>query len=289
VTPSPGGSLAWLQLIRAPAVFTAFSNIVAAHLVATGGRIDWAALGILSLASGSLYSGGMILNDCFDREVDARERPERPLPSGAVGPKAAWVAGALALVTGVVLAALSGVVSLTIAALLALAILAYDGWAKDSILGPLNMGLCRYLNWVLGLSVLALDQRHLLMPVPVLLYVLSLTLISRVEVGAESRGPVILALVGMLAAGLSYGLLLGQGLADLAVGLAFFGAVLARVGLTLRDFTPATAQQTVGFLVFGIIPLDALLVFSTGQWLGACVVLLLMLPGRLLGRWMYVT
>ena len=27
----------------------------------------------------------MYLNDAFDREVDARERPERPIPSGHVG------------------------------------------------------------------------------------------------------------------------------------------------------------------------------------------------------------
>lgn len=289
MTPPPGGALAWLQLARAPAVFTALSNIVAAHLVATGGRVDWVALVALSLAGCSLYTGGMILNDCFDREVDARERPDRPLPSGAVGLNAAWFAGALGLVAGVAAAALNGVMSLTIAAALALAILAYDGWAKDSVFGPVNMGLCRYLNWLLGLSVLALTARHLLVPVPVLLYVSSLTLISRVEVDAESRGPVILALVGILAAGLSFGFLIGQGPLDLLAALAFFGAVLVRVGMLLRDFTPATAQQTVGLLVFGIIPLDALLVLSTGQWLGACVVLLLMLPGRLLSRWMYVT
>src|SRR5262245_63491269 len=37
------------------------------------------------LAAGSLfYSGGMALNDAFDAEIDARERPERPIPSGRV-------------------------------------------------------------------------------------------------------------------------------------------------------------------------------------------------------------
>ena len=31
------------------------------------------------------YIGGMYLNDAFDRDIDARERPERPIPSGHVG------------------------------------------------------------------------------------------------------------------------------------------------------------------------------------------------------------
>ena len=30
------------------------------------------------------YTAGMILNDVLDDDVDRRERPERPLPSGAV-------------------------------------------------------------------------------------------------------------------------------------------------------------------------------------------------------------
>ena len=33
---------------------------------------------------GAFYTAGMILNDLLDYEVDVRERPERPLPSGAV-------------------------------------------------------------------------------------------------------------------------------------------------------------------------------------------------------------
>ena len=31
-----------------------------------------------------LYAAGMVLNDAFDAELDARERPERPIPSGRI-------------------------------------------------------------------------------------------------------------------------------------------------------------------------------------------------------------
>ena len=30
------------------------------------------------------YVGGMFLNDAFDREFDARSRPDRPIPSGQI-------------------------------------------------------------------------------------------------------------------------------------------------------------------------------------------------------------
>jgi 4-hydroxybenzoate polyprenyltransferase len=41
----------------------------------------------LCLAMTLAYVGGMFLNDAFDREFDARVRPERPIPSGAVSAK----------------------------------------------------------------------------------------------------------------------------------------------------------------------------------------------------------
>lgn len=280
---------AWLQLIRAPAVPTAVSNIVAAHLVATAGRIDWLVLTALSLASCCLYAGGMILNDCFDREVDARDRPDRPLPSGAADPALAWRVGAALLIAGVLLAAAAGTAAAGIACVLALLILAYDGLMKHTWIGPVNMGLCRYLNWLLGLSVMPLTVAHARIGLPVFCYVLSLTLVSRVEARAESRTPVAIALVAMLVAALVYAQWLGQGPVDLLPALAFFGLALVRIGGALRDFTPNALQGTVGWLLFGIIPLDALLVLSTGQWFGAAAVLLLMLPGWLLGRGMYVT
>ena len=50
----------------------------------------------LVAASSCLYLAGMALNDYADREVDAVERPGRPIPSGRVSPAfALGLAGAL--------------------------------------------------------------------------------------------------------------------------------------------------------------------------------------------------
>ncbi|HWM84456.1 MAG TPA: UbiA family prenyltransferase, partial [Kofleriaceae bacterium] len=83
---------ALLTLCRIPNVFTAFANVAAGVLLARGGDFLLRDL-LLVLASGCLYLAGMVLNDYFDRDWDALERPERPIPSGQVTPRAALVLG----------------------------------------------------------------------------------------------------------------------------------------------------------------------------------------------------
>lgn len=53
------------------------------------------------IASVSLYAGGVVLNDYFDREIDAKERPERPIPSGKVSKEFALLMGTILLLIGV--------------------------------------------------------------------------------------------------------------------------------------------------------------------------------------------
>ena len=290
---TPGISyIPYLQLMRAPALFTAISNITAAHLIATGGVMQWPAWIALCLASCAFLGGGMVLNDCFDLKIDAQERPGRPLPSGRVLVTTAWSFGALLLISGIVLASLVGMRSLVLAAALAASILAYNGVLKATWAGPLVMGLCRYLNWMLGLSVVTLGATAWLLPIPVLLYVSALTILSRAEARAEDRSLVILAGAGMLTAGIVVVLLWRQGVLPnpwvVPIAAAALGSVLYLLTKTYREFSPTGVQAAVGLLIFGIIPLDALLVVGAGIWWGV-VLVLLMIPGRWLGRWLYVT
>ena len=53
---------------------------------APGARGDLRRAAGLAGASSCLYLAGMALNDYADREVDAVERPARPIPSGRVSP-----------------------------------------------------------------------------------------------------------------------------------------------------------------------------------------------------------
>jgi 4-hydroxybenzoate polyprenyltransferase len=71
---------AYLQLVRLPNVFTAMADILLGFLL-THRRLDpWPQFALLLVASCLLYLAGMVLNDYFDREQDARERPFRPIP-----------------------------------------------------------------------------------------------------------------------------------------------------------------------------------------------------------------
>ena len=127
--------LPYLQLTRAPAVFTAVSNILAAHLIVSAGHVQWTPLLLLIASSSCLYLSGMVLNDCFDVREDARERPDRPLPSGRVTLTTGWLLGWGLLSLGVALAALVGTLQLGIAVALAVSIVLYDGVLKATPAG----------------------------------------------------------------------------------------------------------------------------------------------------------
>jgi 4-hydroxybenzoate polyprenyltransferase len=143
-----------LRLIRLPNVFTALADIIAGYFIATyGSPPQWGAFALLCGASAALYLSGMALNDYADREEDARVRPQRPIPSGAVSPSTALSVGICLMLGGAVLAALVGRTSLICAGVLAVAVAAYDFLAKGKTLaGPLTLGVCRAANIVLSMS-----------------------------------------------------------------------------------------------------------------------------------------
>lgn len=284
---------AYLQLIRAPAVLTAISNIVAAHLIATTGEPQWTTLLLSAGASALLYSAGMTFNDCFDFDVDVRERPTRPLPSGAIGRTHAWVLAWLLLLAGIGLAALCGARQAMIAALISAAVLAYDGWLKNTTLASVAMASCRYLNWLLGLSVAALDLAALLLPLPVFFYIAGLTLLSRVEVNAERRAPMVGCFTALTLAVVAYAVLLASGALTAAWTLIPLIAVLAGLGVAfyrlLQRPTAAGVQRLMHTLILGVIPLDALMALGAELWWGSLGVLILIVPARWLSQRLYVT
>jgi 4-hydroxybenzoate polyprenyltransferase len=116
-----------LRLIRPPNVFTAFSDAAAGLLVLRGLGIALPAHALAIIAaSGCLYLAGIVLNDVLDRDIDARERPRRPIPSGQVDLGFAAVLGVGLLVVGVVIAWWIGRSAGLVALALAGSIVAYD-------------------------------------------------------------------------------------------------------------------------------------------------------------------
>lgn len=233
----------YLQLMRAPAVFTALSNIFAAHLIITQGEIVWSGLLLLLASSAALYSGGMVLNDWFDYDVDLIERPGRPLPSGRIQRHHALLFGGLLLACGIVFAALAGPQSFYIALGIATMILIYDGVLKRTIAAGLTMGACRYLNWLLGFSLLPLTEHLLLIPVPIFLYIMAVTLLSREEEGANNKSIALLTATGIILAAF-FIIALGATVEDTpnpktALIIIFAGFMTYHLWQLHREFSPS--------------------------------------------------
>ncbi|MFF2623484.1 SCO3242 family prenyltransferase [Oerskovia jenensis] len=151
----------YLDLVRAPAVLSVVGDTLAG--AAAGGRLGPARragnpadvrpwrLALLPLSSACLYAGGMALNDYADRELDALERPERPLPSGRVSPAQALGVASGLTAAGLVLAgAGGGRRSFALAVPLAASVWTYDLVAKNHVSGPVVMAACRGLDVLMG-------------------------------------------------------------------------------------------------------------------------------------------
>jgi 4-hydroxybenzoate polyprenyltransferase len=199
--------IGYLRLMRPANIVTAISDILAGVAIAQYGRVmilntghdaadisryeyhyDTSAILLLMICTIGLYGGGVVFNDVFDAELDKIERPERPIPSGLISKTFAALLGASLLLLGVVAAAFvhEKIFSLSFILALATAIaaLVYDKWGKHhALFGPLNMGLCRGLNLLLGMSMIPeVIARYWILGLVPVAYIAAITMISRGEV-----------------------------------------------------------------------------------------------------------
>ena len=145
----------WLQLFRAPNLFTVPGDPLAGFLLASAGaRIFHPAIVAIILASLLLYGFGLLLNDLMGLPEDRVQRPTRPLPSGAVRPKRVAAVAAAIAIAGLGFCALAGTKSFWYGCAILLAVITYDcGVKRIPFLGAINMGACRGLNVLLGASL----------------------------------------------------------------------------------------------------------------------------------------
>jgi 4-hydroxybenzoate polyprenyltransferase len=140
----------WCQLLRLPNLFTVSGDCVLGYVIADGDIFSYKFFySILSIFF--LYSYGLITNDLCDISEDSKERPERPLPSGVVSKKEAQVIALLLLIFSLIFAFMVGLSVFYVAISLAFAITIYNYLLKkNSIFGPVSLGICRILSISLG-------------------------------------------------------------------------------------------------------------------------------------------
>ncbi|MFG2473147.1 SCO3242 family prenyltransferase, partial [Streptomyces canus] len=151
--PGRARARAWAELLRLPALFTVPGDALAGAAAVSARPTSRTLLAIAS--SLCLYEAGMALNDWADRDVDAVERPHRPLPSGRIRPAAALGAACALTGAGLSLAACAGRPALTVAVPLAATVWAYDLALKNTPAGPVAMATARGLDLLLGAAATA--------------------------------------------------------------------------------------------------------------------------------------
>src|SRR5437867_8358348 len=98
---------AYLLLARFSNLPTIWTNVLAGTMV-SGARFIAADYAGLCLAISAFYIAGMFLNDAFDREFDAKSRPDRPIPAGDVTASETFAVGWVLLAAGLALVAVQG-------------------------------------------------------------------------------------------------------------------------------------------------------------------------------------
>jgi 4-hydroxybenzoate polyprenyltransferase len=297
--------VAYLQMMRPANIVTAWADILAGYAAAGLGTVHGGPSAIypfwLLLATTGLYGGGVVFNDVFDAALDAQERPERPIPSGRSSVQEAIVLGIGLLSLGIVAAAQVSALSAGLATAIALAALLYDSVGKHhALLGPLNMGLCRGGNLLLGVSAMPtmLQERWFLAAIPVL-YIAAITLISRGEVHGGNRTAghislVALALVGGGLIGLSLLPAADRGSSYRLLPMLPFGvfwgiSVIPAFVKASREPSAALIRCAVRSGVISLIALNSALAAGFSDWLYGLAVLSLLPLSRFLAKQFAVT
>ena len=130
--------------------------LMAAAAVPLGAEVAWGAgigPGVLPAATTVflICGAGNVVNDYYDRDIDAVNAPERPIPSGRLSPQGAQAYAIILFLAGVGLAATINTYALAIAALAAVLLAAYAHSGKRmDIWGNLIVSLLVGLTIVYG-------------------------------------------------------------------------------------------------------------------------------------------
>jgi 4-hydroxybenzoate polyprenyltransferase len=251
-----------LKLGRVSNLPTVWTNTLAGALLGGGSWQD-ARLVIVVAAMSLFYEGGMFLNDYFDRGIDARDRPERPIPSREIAPGTVAAIGSGLIAAGLLLLAILGLAALGLGLLLAACIVAYDLHHKGNPFAPMLMGMCRALVYITAAMALAgsLSWSLIIAATALLAYVAGISYAAWQE-RLDRPGnlwPLALLAVPLLAVIST----LQQG----AIAVAIYLGLVAAIGwaiYVLMTRPPGGVPRAVGLLIAAVSLVDAAFIASVG-------------------------
>ena len=265
-----------LRLGRISNLPTVWTNVLAGALLAGGTLLD-ARVPLLMVVLSMFYVGGMFLNDAFDRDFDARHRPDRPIPSGQVSARQVFGIG-----FGLLAAGLAGVAWMgreaedggwrAVASGLALvaAIVVYDAHHKGNPLSPLVMGLCRVFVYTTAAYSLAaaLPAAVVWAAGALLCHLIGLTYIAKQEHldRLDKLWP-----LGFLAVPVVYGVWLARDQSLAWLPWLAYVAVLVHALSLLRRRARGDVPRAVVLVIAGMSVLDAVVLAGAGHAVAAAL------------------
>ncbi|MDX6183407.1 UbiA-like protein EboC [Flavobacterium sp. Fl-77] len=290
-----------LTLMRPANIITAIADILAGIaisgvLVFTGNN-GYFLLDLLLLVFSTigLYGGGIVFNDIFDLESDIINRPERVLPRGLVRKKEAILLGCLLLLMGIGFAFAVSTLSGVLAIIISILALSYDKISKHyPVIGPLNMGLCRGGNLLLGMSINndTVFNYWYIGIIPIL-FIAAITLTAKKEAAGNNKSTLLIAMfldAAVVALFVWIGHLLGFRFWILMPFLLFWYGInfFAKYKAFVYN-RPHTIQKAVKTGILSLIPLNASYVAGSAGLFYALLVLALLPVSILLSKKFAVT
>jgi geranylgeranylglycerol-phosphate geranylgeranyltransferase len=146
----------YLKLVRPiNSVMASFAAVIGLLMTSNLSlNVDATKVLLLFVSTFILASSSMVMNDYFDREVDAVNLPQRPIPSGEVKPERALALSIALMAAGLALSPLISLEAFVIAVLACATFTAYNGRLKrHGLIGNACVSLCVSLTFVYGASV----------------------------------------------------------------------------------------------------------------------------------------
>jgi len=240
-----------------------------------------------------------VLNDLYDFDIDKKERPNRPLPSGKISRRSAIGLVAIFSTLALILSLLVSFSTLVISSILFLAIFGYDKYLKNTHAGPFTIASARVMNILLGTSVSfrSVDSYSQIVTLTFVLiitfvYVSLIGFISRYEVHGFSDNAKLLlppAIVAIVISSIILFSLMGFFKLESLIILSLFSFIMIISFSRIYRRDSGRTQQIVRNMILSIIVLDStFLTGIIGIELGLAV-LTLMVPLLVLANKMDMT
>ncbi|MDW0288129.1 MAG: UbiA family prenyltransferase [Nitrososphaeraceae archaeon] len=292
----------YLALVRLPNLFTLPSNILVGMATVSSLAFTLTSFSqflLLVTISVLLYCVGIVLNDLYDFDIDKKERPNRPLPSGKISRRSAIVLVAIFSTLALILSLQVSFSTLVISSILFSVIFGYDKYLKNTYAGPFTIASARVMNILLGTSVSlrSVDSYSQIVTLTFILiitfvYVSLIGFISRYEVHGFSDNTKLLlppAIVATVISSIILFTLMGFFKLESLIILSLFSFIMIISFSRIYRRDSGKTQQIVRNMILSIIVLDStFLTGIIGIELGL-VVLTLMAPLLVLANKMYMT